>query len=61
MKPAELRKLLVSIEVEGFDYAFTAYSNYDYIDDKLFHKLRKAYLKARRDLADYVDVDADSL
>lgn len=34
------------IDNEGFDYTFEDYSNFEEIDDKKFHQLRKNYLKA---------------
>lgn len=42
------------IEKEGFDYAFVHYSNFGNIDDEQFHVLRKKYLAARKEFADYV-------
>lgn len=42
------------IEMEGFDYAFLNYSDFEDIEDVEFHKLRKEYLTARKRLADLI-------
>ena len=47
------------IDMDGFDYAFEAYSNWEEIDDPHFHTLRLNYLSAMQELADYVDSRAD--
>jgi hypothetical protein len=39
---------------EGFDYCFDGYSSWEDVKDKEFHKLRKAYLKAKNVLETYV-------
>ena len=39
---------------EGFDYAFCHYETFKKVKDKKFHTLRKAYLKAQKDLENYV-------
>jgi len=46
-----------TIENEGFDYAFINYSDFEDIKDPKFHKLRKAYIKAQKDLQEYVGED----
>ncbi|GAB1672258.1 hypothetical protein [Mannheimia haemolytica] len=45
------------IENEGFEYAFVSYSSFKEIQDEKFHELRKAYLKARSELAEYIDIE----
>lgn len=42
---------------EGFDYAFIDYSNFPEIKDKKFHELRQAYIEARNNLANYIDLE----
>lgn len=42
---------------EGFDYAFQHYSDFKEVKDEKFHKLRKEYLQAAKDLARYLDID----
>ena len=42
-------------EEEGFDYCFDGYSNWEEIEDPIFHELRTAYLKAKKRLNDYID------
>lgn len=42
------------IDKEGWDYGWTEYSNYVEVEDKHFHKLRLAYLKASEALEEYV-------
>lgn len=51
----ENKSIVGDIESEGFEYAFVHYSNYDDIKDSQFHRLRKAFLEARKDLADYLN------
>lgn len=47
--------LLAKIEHEDFDYCFDGYSSREDIEDEQFHKLRKAYLKAKKQLLDYIN------
>lgn len=54
MTKAEREYVRDTIENEGFDYAFEHYSDYDDVYDNEFHRLRKAYLEARKALEDYV-------
>lgn len=42
------------IEKESFDYAFEGYSNFDEVEDSLFHDLRLNYLTARNELSNYL-------
>jgi len=45
------------IEKEGFHYAFVGYSDFDEVKDEKFHELRKKYLKALKELGDYMGID----
>jgi len=54
MKAQEFKYVQETIDVEGFDYAFNDYSDFEEIEDDEFHKLREAYLAARAALAEYV-------
>lgn len=47
------------IDMDGFDYAFESYSNWEEIDDAHFHKLRLTYLDAMQDLANYIALQVD--
>ena len=44
---------------EGFHYCFNDFSEFNEIDDKKFHKLRIAYLKAAQELEDYINENAE--
>ncbi|MEK9180273.1 MAG: hypothetical protein AAB897_02580 [Patescibacteria group bacterium] len=54
MTAKEKQEIRETIESEGFDYAFTAYSDFDEVKDPKFHQLRQAYLAARKALAEYI-------
>lgn len=55
MKGKEFRYVLDTIENEGFEYAFTSYTDFKKeVKDPEFHKLRLAYLQATKDLAEYI-------
>jgi hypothetical protein len=43
------------LDHESFDYAFYRYSAYKEIKNKKFHDLREAYLKARKELTEFID------
>lgn len=47
------------IDMDGFDYAFESYSNWDEINDEHFHTLRLNYLSAMQELSDYVTSQTD--
>lgn len=47
------------VDNEGFDYAFTRYSDFSEIKDKKFHELRKAYCDAQEALAKYFELPED--
>ena len=53
----EYDDFMAKLDSEGFDYAMTDYSDWEEIHDEKFHKLRRAYLKARQALLDYIDLD----
>lgn len=57
MKAQDLDKVREDIEAEGFDYAFTGYSDYDEIQDGEFHRLREEFLAARKKLVEYLGVE----
>lgn len=46
------------VENEAFDYAFVDYSHFEEVKDEEFHRLRQAYLEARKALAAYLGVEA---
>jgi hypothetical protein len=39
---------------EGFHYCFKYYSRFEEIKDERFHELRLSYLKAAKELDDYI-------
>jgi len=49
------------IKAEGMDYCFKHYSNFEEIEDKEFHKLRKAYIKASENIEEYVNCKIQEL
>lgn len=55
MTKEEKERLAFAISKEGFDYAFTNYSNFPNIKDEKFHSLRKKFLDARKELVIYLD------
>lgn len=54
----ELETVRDAIDIEGFDYTFIHYSDFDEVKDTVFHKLRLAYIDAAQALQNYVDGDA---
>ena len=54
MSPAEKMRVLHDVEHEGMHYAFASYDDYEAIRDPKFHALRSAYLRAARELLDYL-------
>ena len=50
----EKDSILDTVEMEGFDYTFQAYSQFDDVKDEEFHRLRKQYLAAQEQLAKYI-------
>ncbi len=59
MNRGSIGYVIETIECEGFDYAFTGYSNFEEVQDEEFHRLRKEYLQARMNLANYIGCDPD--
>ena len=57
MKNSDKEELLARIDNEGFDYVFVHYSNFEFIKDKEFHELRKKFLEARENLANYIGLE----
>ncbi len=49
------------IKQEGLDYCFIHYSNFEEIEDKEFHKLRNAYIKASENIQQYVKDQIEKL
>ena len=43
------------MEEEGFDYCFQHYSTFDEIEDEKFHQLRENYIKAAKQLEEYIN------
>ena len=54
MDKEEFKHIQYRMREEGFDYCFDGYSSWGDVKDKEFHKLRKAYLKAKNVLETYV-------
>lgn len=49
------------IREEGIDYCFKHYSDFEDIEDKAFHKLRKAYIKANEEIQEYINERIEEL
>lgn len=47
------------VEVEGFDYAMTECISENEITDEKFKQLRRAYMKARQELAGYLGMEGE--
>lgn len=43
-----------TVDREGFDYTFRCYSHFKIVSDKKFHKLRRKYIDAANELAEYL-------
>lgn len=54
MKSIDRDSIHFVINKEGFGYTFESHSEFKDIKDDEFHQLRKAYLEARKVLADYL-------
>lgn len=50
----DFHRILAKTESEGFDYCFDGYSSWKDIDDPIFHDLRANYLKAKKELEQYI-------
>lgn len=58
MKRKEFRYVDEVVENEGFDYAFVHYTDFrDTVTDSEFHRLREAFLAARKALVDYAGLE----
>lgn len=57
MTPTEIDTVRGKIENEGFDYCFTGYSDWQDVRDEEFHRLRLAYVNARKAFADFLCVE----
>lgn len=49
--------VITAIEREGFDYTFRYYSTFEEIKDPVFRKLVSRYVRASKDLADFLGID----
>lgn len=56
MKPKDAKKLLETIEDEGF-YGCFEKNDFKEIDDSEFHTFRLRYVMARKDLIEYLGVE----
>ena len=54
----EMDNVAYRMDAEGFDYCFRSYSDFQYVHDKKFHKLREAYCEAANKLEKYVKAHA---
>ena len=59
MTKEEREDVNARINNEGFDYTFMHYSHFEEIKDTRFHKLREQYIKAIKDLRDYIGYEED--
>ena len=57
MTGSEVNDIQDRVEQEGFDYAFTHYSHFTEVKDEEFHRLRLAFLAARKALLEYIGVE----
>ena len=57
MTEEEKGYVVSKINNEGFDYTFIHYSHFKDIKDDKFHKLRRAYIKAMKDLSKYLRLE----
>lgn len=58
----EKRNLLdvrLDVENEGFFYAFKDYSDYEDVDDENFHILRRNFLRAAKELGEYLRLESE--
>lgn len=54
MKKEDVETVISDIVAEGFDYSFVHYDDYKSIRSPEFHKFRRAFLKARKALAKFL-------
>jgi len=57
----EMKMVQYRMNNEGFHYCFKHYSNFQEIDDEHFHKLRNDYLRATKELENYINQTVDDL
>ena len=57
MTGPELDYVQGSVDLEGFDYCFCSYSDFEDIKDEQFHALRRAYVTAAEALKAYLNID----
>ena len=46
---------------ESFDYCFRSYSNFEEVEDPVFHELRKDYIESANSLENYVNLQIVNL
>lgn len=70
MNKRDVEILTRCVDKEGFEYAMLHYSSYDHtspernrVDDEKFHELRKNFIKAHDELANYLreHIESDNL
>lgn len=49
-----LEFVALKAEEEGFDYCFRDYSSFSDVNDEEFHRLRRAYIDAAKELEKYI-------
>ena len=54
MTAKERNTVVKCLESSGFDYSFTTMCSFEDLADEKFQKLRKNYVEARKQLADYL-------
>lgn len=54
MTKADKEYVRDTVENNGFDYAMCDYSDYDDIEDPMFHALLRLYREAKSTLEDYI-------
>ena len=57
MKAKDLDRIREKVEEEGLYYTFVHYSDFEDVQDDIFHKLRKRFENAARELSEYLNVD----
>lgn len=59
MTEQEKHDLCAKVEYEGgMEYTFVHYSSFGEIEDKKFHELREAFLRAHKLLKKYIGLDS---
>lgn len=56
LKKRDREYVQATVDSEGFDYAFTHYTDFEEIKDEEFHRLRVAYNEARKALVEYAEI-----